>query len=38
MKASLERTNAIVGDGMAAVDSYLKNHVAETEARLNVAK
>ena len=38
MKASLERTNAIVSEGMAAVGNYLKELVAETEAKLNVAK
>jgi len=38
MQASLKRTNAIVTSGMTQVDAYLKNHVSETEARLNVGK
>lgn len=36
MNASYDRTMEIVGAGMEQVQSYLKSHVAEVEARLNV--
>lgn len=35
-KASYDRTMAIVGEGMAEVDSYLAQNLAETEALLGV--
>ena len=35
-KASYDRTMAIVGEGMAEVDAYLAQHVADTEALLGV--
>ena len=35
-KASYDRTMAIVGSGMAEVDAYLAQHVADTEAALGV--
>lgn len=35
-KASFDRTTAIVGDGMAQVDAYLAQNLADTEAMLGV--
>ena len=35
-KASYDRTMAIVGSGMAEVDAYLSQHLADTEAALGV--
>ena len=35
-KASYDRTMAIVGSGMAEVDAYLSQHLADTEALLGV--
>ena len=36
MNASYDRTMAIVGEGMTQVQTYLTQHVADTEAKLNV--
>ena len=36
MSASYDRTMAIVGDGMAQVQTYLAQNVSDTEAKLNV--
>ena len=38
MKASYDRTMAIVGTGMAEVETYLKEHTAKVEAELNIAQ
>jgi hypothetical protein len=35
-KASFDRTMAIVGSGMAEVDAYLSQNLADTEAALGV--
>ena len=36
LKASYERTMAVVGDGLAMVQEYLRNNTAEVEAQLGV--
>lgn len=38
MQASLDRTNAIVGEGMTQVRAYLSDHTAQIEALLKVQK